>query len=200
MLLVSGCSAPKRQYIAADSHGMYFALPSEWVAVPPRQLNKAESGWTDDAGSVFLQTVRWQGAWSGASLNGNDVFAAEAPSAPVVFAFVRDLLNVERQGTADTTINIALRDLVIPATSIADAGGDVRSERIGSGRFRGLHQFATYATGGTPQTVEVVSMLSPSRDRVYVLAIRCTEQCFDDNSGTINFVFDSLTFEEPHGQ
>lgn len=200
MLLVSGCSAPTSQYIAADAHGMYFALPTNWNAVAPRQLEKAESGWTDDAGTVFLQSVLWQGAWTASSANANQVFDAKAPSAPVAFAFVRRLLTVEQQGAADTTINIALRDLVIPATSITDAGGVVQAERLHVGAFRGLHQFTTYATGGTMQTVEVVSMLAPGKDRVYVLSVRCTEQCFDDNSGKINAVFDSLTFKEPRGQ
>jgi hypothetical protein len=118
----------------------------------------------------------------------------------VVFAFVRELLSVEQSGAASTPINIALRDLIIPATSLADAGAQVRAERVSSGRFRGLHQYVTYATGGTLQTVEVVSMLSPRRDRVYVLIVRCTVQCFDANSGQITEVFDSLTFKEPRGQ
>lgn len=200
MLLVSGCSAPASQYVAADAHGMYFALPKAWTAVPDRQMTKAERGWTDDAGNVFVQSVLWQRAWTASTANANAVFAAKAPSTPVVFAFVRKLLTVEQQGVADTAINIALRDVVIPATSIADGGGDVRTERLRVGVFRGLHQFATYATGGRLQTVEVVSMLAPGNDRVYVLSIRCSEQCFAENSGKINAVFDSLTFKEPRGQ
>lgn len=200
MLLVSGCSAPTRQYIAADSHGMYFALPAEWSAVPSRQLTEAESGWTDDVGNVFQQTMLWQGAWTAGNANANDVFAAAAPEQPVVFAFTRELLTVEQQGAADTDINVALRDLILPTTSIQDAGADVRTERLTRNGFPGIHQFATYPSGGRTNTTEVMSVLAPSKDRVYVLVVRCTEQCFDDNSGTINDIFDSLTFKEPRGQ
>lgn len=200
MLLVSGCSAPTRQYIAADAYGMFFALPAEWSPVSSRQLREAQSGWTDDVGDVFQQTLLWQGAWTAGGANANEVFAAAAPDQPVAFAFTRELLTVEQQGAADTDINVALRDLILPATSIQDAGADLQTERIARDGFRGIHQFATYPSGGRTNTTEVLSVLAPAQDRVYVLVVRCTDRCFDDNSGTINAIFDSLTFKEPRGQ
>jgi hypothetical protein len=199
MLFVVGCEAPTRQYIAADSYGMYFAMPREWSPVPDRQMITAESGWTDDAGRVFSQTVLWQGAWTAGDANANEVFAARAPSQPVVFAYVRELIGVEQQGIASDT-RTALQDIVLPASTILDSGGDVQTESWRCGGFSGLHQFATYATGGRMQTVEVVSMLPPGKDRVYVVVVRCSERCFTTNSGTINAIFDSLTFKEPRGQ
>ena len=200
LLLVSGCAAPERQYIAADSYGMYFALPQAWSAVPGRDLVAAEAGWTDDVGNVFNQTVVWQGAWTDGSGDASTIFAAEASARPAVFAFVRDLISVEQQSVTGSDINTALRDVVLPTTSIQDAGGDVRTERISDGDFRGIHQLATYAAGGSLSTTEVVTMLAPSKNRVYALLVRCSAACFDRNTGTINDVFDSLTFKERRGQ
>lgn len=196
-MLLTACAAPDRQYVAAGGTGMYFALPAEWQAVPARQLTTAQSGWSDDVGGVLSQTLAWQGAWGAGQPDANDVFAAKAPSTPVVWAMVRDLIDVEQQGIDD--VGAALADLVIPATELTDAGLDIRSEPVRSGKFRGIHQFATYATGGTLQTVEVVSVLSPQRDRVYTVMARCTEACFSDASGTIAAIFDSLTFKETRG-
>ena len=199
LLLVTGCSAPEQQYINASSYGMFFALPADWSAVPAAQMKTAQSGWTDDAGNVFLQTVRWQGAWSAdRATNADGIFAAAPPTQPVVFAFVRELITVERQGVAGN-INRALRDLIIPATTLLDAGADVQSDAERQGSFRGLHQVATFTTGGALQTTEVVSMLAPGKDRVYVLVVRCSEACFSSNIGVINAIFDSLTFKEPRG-
>jgi len=199
VLLITGCSAPTLQYVAADSYGMYFAMPREWSKVPASQMATAESGWTDDAGKVFEQTVRWQAAWTAADANADAVFAAKAPDAPVVFAFVRDLLGVERQGITPD-IGAALQDVVIPASALLDSGAGVRAEKWKRGAFTGLHQFATYSAGGRMQTVEVASMLAPGKDRVFVLVIRCSERCFSRTNGTINAVFDSLTFKEPRGR
>ena len=199
VLLVTGCTAPALQYVSAGSYGMYFAMPASWRAVPARQLLKAQTGWSDDAGKVFQQSVRWQAAWTAGSANADDVYSATAPAKPVIFAFVRDLIGVEQQGVG-SNMNSALHDIVIPASSIVSAGGSVETQQVRHGRFRGLHQFSTYATGGTLQSVEVVSMLAPGKNRLYVLSIRCDEQCFSKNIGTINAVFDSLTFKEPRGQ
>jgi hypothetical protein len=198
-LLLTGCSAPQQQYISASSYGMYFALPIAWTGVPNAQMKTAQSGWTDDAGNVFRQSVVWQGAWTAQASNADEVFAAAAPSKPVVFAFVRDLITVEQQGIG-ANLNLALRDVIIPASSLLDAGADVQVDSERQGAFRGIHQVATFTTGGKLQTTEVVSMLAPSKNRVYVLMVRCTETCFSDNIGTINHIFDSLTFKEPRGQ
>lgn len=196
-MLLTSCAAPDRQYVAAGGTGMYFALPAAWSQVPERQLATAQSGWSDDVGGVLTQSILWQGAWGVGRPDANDVFAGKAPSTPVVWAMVRDLIDVERQGI--DSVASALADLVIPATELTDAGLDIRSEPVRSGKFRGIHQFATYATGGALQTVEVVSVLSPERDRVYTVVARCTETCFADASGTIADIFDSLTFKETRG-
>lgn len=198
-LALTACAAPTKQYIAADGLGMYFALPVDWSHVPATQITKAQSGWTDDAGNVFLQTVKWQGAWTAGAANANQVYSASAPAKPVVFAFVRDLIAVEQQGVG-SDITAALQDLVIPATSIVTAGGTVRTETRTASGLTGISQRATYASGGVLQTVEVVSMLAPGKDRVYSLVARCTKACYARNSAVVEAIFQSLTFKEHHGQ
>lgn len=197
--MLTACTAPTRQYVAADGYGMYFALPATWSRVPSAQLATAQRGWSDDAGGVITQTLRWQGAWTAAHANANQVLAASAPRRPVLYAFVRDLIDVERQGIG-SDITSALQDLVLPSTAILDNGGEVRTQAITRAGHRGIHQFATYASGGVMQTVEVVSVLATDQRRVFSVMARCTEQCFSDNSGAINAVFDSLTFKETRGQ
>ena len=193
-MVLAGCAAPTQQYVAAK--GMYFALPKAWKAVPAQQMQTAQEGWTDDAGQVFAQSVQWQGAWSAGGANADEVLAAAAQEQPVVFAFVRNLLQVEQQGIAKD-ITGALQDLVVPASTLTQ--DELQTERLKRGDFRGIHQFATYPAAGALQTTEVVSMLSPGKDRVYVLLVRCSDACFSRNGGTINSIFDSLTFREQRG-
>lgn len=198
-LAVAGCTPPSQQYIAADGLGMYFALPVDWSRVPATQLDTAQSGWSDDAGNVTTQTILWQGAWGAGDIDANDVFAARAPQEPIAFAFVRDLIEVEQQGIGDA-VAAALRDVVIPATEIKAAGGDVTTARFRQGAYSGIHQFARYTTGGADQTIEVTTVLSPGHDRLHALVIRCSSTCFERHADEIDAVFDSLTLKETRGQ
>lgn len=199
LLALTGCTPPAQQYVAADGLGMYFALPVEWMQVPASQMTTAQSGWDDDAGGVFTQTVRWQAAWSEQTVNADQVFGASAPAKPVVWAFVRDLIEIEQEGIADG-LAAALRDVVIPASSITAAGGEISVSRLRQGGFKGIHQLARYTLGGRDQTVEVTTMLSPDETRAYAVMIRCTTVCFDRHAASIGAVFDSLTFKETRGQ
>lgn len=196
MLALSACAAPAHQYISANAYGMYFSLPASWTQVPAKQVTKAQQGWSDDAGNVYRQTVLWQGAWSASALDANQVFAAKPTSTPVAFAFVRDLVGVEQQAIG-TDIPSALRDLVVPATSLASTA--VKTERLRRNGFAGIQQTATYVSGGALQTTDVVSMLPPKRNRVYVLVLRCTQGCFAANRDQLKAITDSLTFKEPRG-
>ena len=194
LLVLAGCSAPTNQYIAAKSYGMYFALPKSWTQVPDVQLTTAERGWTDDAGSVFRQTVLWQGAWSAATRNGDEVLAATPPAVPIVFAFVRDLLPAEAQAIGPD-VPTALEDLIVPVSGLPT--GAVTTARLRSSGFVGIRQVARYAVHGVPQTVEVVSMLAPGKNRVYVVSVRCATACFSVQRSTIDAIIASLTFKEP---
>lgn len=196
--LLAGCTAPERQYISAAENGMYFSLPAHWHAVRQQQLNTAESGWSDDAGNVLQQSMRWQGAWAKSVVNANAVFTAKASATPIVFAYVRDLLSQERQGIGNN-IAAALKDVALPATAISDAGNPVETTSIKRGGFTGIRQRATYVSGGVMQTIDAVSMLPPKRDRLYVVLARCTSRCYASQSAIIDDVFDSLTFKEPRG-
>ncbi len=195
-LALSACGAPSHQYVSAGGYGMYFALPAAWQQVPAKQVTKAQTGWRDDAGNVFRQTVLWQGAWSAAPVDADQVFAAKPPSTPVVFAFVRDLVGVEQQGIG-TDVTAALRDLVVPATTLAKAA--VTTDHWDRAGFTGIRQTATYVSGGTLQTTEVVSMLPPKRNRVYAFVARCSQGCFSSNRASIRAIITSLTFKEPRG-
>lgn len=199
VLVLTGCAQPSQQYINADTYGMYFALPREWSAVPSEQLSKAQQGWQDDAGQVFIDTVRWQAAWGPAGITPDNLFAAVPSEQPTAFAFVRDLLNVETRQIGDD-IEMALQDIVLPTSSLLAAGVEVESTQWRQNGFLGIQQTATYPAGGGRSTVDVVSMLSPNRSRLYVLVLRCSETCFAENRTKFDDVIDSLKFEETSGQ
>lgn len=198
VLALTGCAQPAKQYVNADTLGMYFALPREWVAVPSEQLTKAQEGWNDDAGEVYVETVRWQGAWGEAGIKPAQVFSAKPSSNPTAYAFVRDLLNVETRQIGED-IETALQDLVIPASALLAAGVDVETTQWRQNGFVGIQQSATYPAGGGRSTVDVVSMLSPSRSRLYVLVLRCSADCYAEHQQDFDGVINSLTFEETRG-
>lgn len=193
--VLTGCAAPSKQYVNADSYGMYLSLPREWVSVPTAQLQKAETGWTDDPGQVYAQTVLWQGAWGPKGVTPQAVFAAAPSAQPVAYAFVRDLLKVEQQAL-DNNIADSLQDVVIPASALADAGVAVEAEQWRKNGFVGLRQQATYSTADGASTTEVVSMVSPKQNRLYVLVLRCSVDCFREHREDFSQIVDSLTFKE----
>lgn len=194
-LAVSGCAAPSKQYVNADSYGMYLSLPREWVQVPDQQLKTAESGWSDDPGQVYAQTVLWQKVWGPAGITPDTVFSAEPADKPTAYAFVRDLLNVEQQQLG-TDIPTSLQDLIIPATSLSDAGINVDTEQWRKNGFVGIHQRASYPTAAGSSTTEVVSMVSPKQNRLYVLVLRCSDDCYEVHRKDFTQIVDSLTFKE----
>lgn len=198
-LVLTGCAQPSKQYVNADTFGMYFALPRTWPAVPGEQLTKAQGGWNDDAGDVFTQTVVWQAAWGTAGVTPAQVFAAEPSDKPTVYAFVRDLLDVEQRQIGDD-IETSLQDIVIPASSLAAAGVDVDTTQWRQNGFVGIQQSATYPSGGAPAEVDVVSMLSPNKSRLYVVVLRCSVDCYNKHREDFAGVLNSLTFEETSGQ
>lgn len=197
--LLTACAAPTTQYINADTYGMYLALPRAWQQLPDKQLQNAQQGWEDDAGQVFTSTVLWQKIWGPPGVTPNDVFAAQPTERPTVFAFVRDLLDVEQQQLSGD-IETSLQDVIIPASSLAAAGIDVSTEQWNRNGFVGIHQKTSYPMVGGRSTVEAVSMLAPDRNRIYVLVLRCSDACFSENNQAFSQVVKSLTFKEISGQ
>lgn len=197
-LLLTACAAPSARYVNADSYGMYLALPRAWVALPDQQLQTAQSGWNDDVGQVYIDTVLWQKVWGPAGVTPKMAFAAKPSSKPTVYAFVRDLLSVEQRQIGDD-IPTSLQNVIIPASTLEQDGVTVETERWHRGAFIGIHQRASYTTGGGASTVEVVSMLSPNKQRLYVLVMRCSKSCYADNAKAFGSIVDSLTFKETRG-
>lgn len=195
VLLATGCAAPAKQYVNADSYGMYLSLPRTWVQVPDKQLQTAQSGWSDDPGRVFTQTVLWQKIWGPKGVTPAALFS-EAPSdEPTAYAFVRDLLDVEQQQLAND-IPTSLEDLIIPATELAGAGVEVTTEQWRKSGFVGIHQTASYPTAAGSSTTEVVSMVSPKKNRLYVVVLRCSTACYSIHQRDFTQIIDSLTFKE----
>ena len=198
-LLLTGCSAPSKQYVNADSYGMYLALPKTWEQVPDSQVKTAQSGWNDDPGQVYTQTVLWQKIWGPTGVTPKMVFDSRPTKQPTAYAFVRDLLNVEQQQVSGD-VATSLQDIIIPASSLAAAGIDVSTEQWNKNGFVGIHQRATYPMAGGKSTVEAVSMLAPDRKRLYVLVLRCSDTCYAAHADQFDQVMKSLTFKETRGQ
>lgn len=198
-LLLSACAQPAKQYVNASTYGMYFALPRAWQAVPIAQLEKAQTGWDDDPGKVFAETLLWQGAWGAEGVTPLEVFDATPSDKPIAYAFVRQLLDVE-QGEITDDVTFALQDIVLPVTGLSEAGVDVDTRQWRKNGFVGIRQSASYPSGGVGSTVDVVLMLSPNRQRLYSLVLRCSESCFAGNRDDFEQIIDSLTFEETSDQ
>lgn len=194
-VLLTGCATPTKQYVNAGSYGMYLALPRDWVQVPDKQLKTAQGNWTDDPGQVYAQTVRWQKVWGPKGVSPAKALSSEPTAEPTVYAFVRDLLNVEKQQLG-SDIPSTLQDLIIPARSLADAGVNVNTEQWRKNGFVGIHQVASYPTQAGRSTTEVVSMVSPQQNRLYVLVLRCSDACYEVHRTDFTQIVESLTFKE----
>ncbi|MFN8156733.1 MAG: hypothetical protein U0R68_04905 [Candidatus Nanopelagicales bacterium] len=195
---LTACAAPQNHYVSekpgtAPAGSVYFTVPHTWTAFPSSAITTAESGWSADATmkSVLDQTA-WQEAFDASSSPDlAHVLGSASTDAPTVYASLRTLYSGESATTA------ALRDMVIPVSTLGTAVTVKKEEALTQGGAEGVHLVMSYtpASGAPEETIDQTSYLSDGKDAVYLLVVRCTTTCYDAFSDQIRSVTSSYTIQ-----
>jgi hypothetical protein len=197
---VAGCAAPENHYVAekpgtAPAGSVYFTVPHTWTAFPAAAITAAEHGWSDDAATKsVLDATAWQEAFDAApDPSLVHVLGTATSDRPTVYASLRSLYAAET-GTASTD---ALRDLVVPVSTLGSAVRVVTDEKVHQGATEGIHLVLAYSPGaGLPEeTIDQTAYLSDGNDAVYLLVVRCSTACYGAHTDQIRSVTSSYTIQ-----
>ena len=202
---LSGCAKPDYNYAqlspsTAPAGNVYFKVPQGWSQFTAEDIAKAESSWsTDVTAKNLLAATVWQDAYDAAPEPSLvHVLGTETPDAPTVFASLRTMFQAESQGATTA----ALRDMVVPLSTLGSNVHIVTDEKISQGSARGVHVVFSYvpAAGGVEETVDQTALFSGGKGAVYLLLVRCSSDCYKKNRDAIDSVTASYTIQEdPNG-
>ena len=200
-VLLVGCSAPVDQYPKLGSDGIYFKVPRTWSEVPEKVLAKFEAKNTDQAALDRLAVVRWQAAYAPGKVSAAQVFSAKPSELPIAYIRVRDMYTEERDSVSLNT----LRDAIFPITKWAADPKlaifiPLLDEEVTFKGAAGVHVTYSFSqNGGAPQVVDQNALLSPDRNTLYLLVVRCSESCYRKNQQAIEAISASLVVRGARG-
>lgn len=198
-LLVAGCATPTAHHVGDPQAGLFFDTPWQWQPVEAAALAKAQAGWKDtQAGSYLLDTIVWQSVWGPGELTPAAAFGNQAPTQPIVIAFVRKLYQQE-QAAIDADLPSALADLVLAVSGAAEGDGlqVVKQQQVSLGKLSGIRQVLSWDTDGATQTLTSVAIVNQAHDRLYWVIGRCADACSSNDLAQLENVISTMTVKEP---
>jgi hypothetical protein len=206
--ILVACGSPSYEYVRNTEAKTAFKVPIEWTVFDEATLQGEPAGPPVDT----PDPVEWLiGLDADPSPSVENVMnrAGYFSDYPQGIAVVLRLTEVQRDGISYG----ALRNLILPIDQIQDQVGReavqllAYDDRIEKDGFRGLHFEAqiwasalegNITTGGSDVFfddrfvhVSQTAYLDPASDKVYVLAVLCSAECFGRNRGDIESVIDS---------
>lgn len=200
-LMLAACQPSGFTYVRNNEDGAYVKFPSAWHYFGDEALLEwqAEAAGLTPGRAEELSELQWAVAFDADPEPSLDHFFNESNSHPIGLMQVRRLDPDER----DQFSLASLRNQFIPFDTIAasDAG---RIELISVEELttpdglRGLRMKYTvrFATGGV-FTYDQTAYVDAATQKVYLLAVGCTVECFPKHSAEIERVAASWTIKEP---
>jgi hypothetical protein len=198
---LASCARPDFQYAAqrpgdVPAGSVFFKVPHGWNEFPASQIAQAQSQWASDpAAKSLLDVTAWQSAYD-ASIQPSlgNVLGTGAADQPTLYASLRRLYDQESSSASLT----ALRDMVVPVSTLGSSVRVLRDETVAQGGAQGIHLVFSYAaTAGAPeQTIDQTAYLSEGNDAVYLLLVRCSTACYASHREEIGTVTSSYTIQE----
>ncbi len=205
MSWLTGCAKPDYNYAqlspsTAPAGNVYFKVPQGWTQFTADDISKAESSWSaDPTAKNLLAATAWQDAYDADPRPSLiHVLGTQTPQAPTVFASLRTVFQAESDGATTA----ALRDMVVPLSTLGSNVHILTDDKISQGPARGVHVVFSYvpAAGGPEETVDQTALLSGGKGAVYLLLVRCSSECYTKNRDAIHSVTASYTIQEdPNG-
>jgi hypothetical protein len=197
----SGCSAPDHTYIANRPNKTYFKVPATWHEIDERALKPAATKASPSPGS----DSEWVVAYDAATAPSVAHLGATDTPEPIVYVSVRPVSTEEGgQVSLDN-----LRDLVLPVTATARAaagsssttfsGFSLVSDSVLTSKsgLRGVHEVFQYRVRGGPlQTFDETAYTNKDGNKVYLMLLRCSSECYQARRSELDSVVTSFTVQE----
>jgi hypothetical protein len=187
-LLVAACGSPDNTYVEERGSGLFLRLPDDWE-VFELQSGSPAADRTDPAFGAWRVVI--DGAETPSRAHGEN----PAPSEPVGAVSVTPLRSLQ----TPLPLNLSsLRTLFPPGQTDPLVEGDVTDieyEEVDLGHHWGVRLRGTVDLGGGPVRIAQHAFFDEDGQRVHVLRIMCSVDCFDAHRAEIDDVLDSFTLE-----
>ena len=198
---LSACAKPDYNYAqfspsTAPAGNIYFKVPQSWTEFSADDIATAQSTWSSDSTAKnLLAATAWQGAYDASAQPAlTHVLGSATPSSPTVFASLRSLFDPEKPLANDA----ALRDMVVPISTLGSNVKILKDAKISQGGANGVHVVFSYtpASGEDAETIDQTALFSGGKNAVYLLLVRCSSTCYEQNRDAIDSVTASYTIQE----
>ncbi len=198
---LSACAAPDYTYAQlapspASAGNVYFKVPHSWTEFSPEDIAAAQSSWTTDSTAKnLLAATAWQDAYdASAQPSVSHVLSAQTPDAPTVFASLRSLFEPEKSAATDSS----LRDMVVRLSTLGSSVKILKDLTVSQGAAHGVHVIYSFvpAAGGDEETIDQTALFNGGKNAVYLLLVRCSSKCYQQNRDAIESVTASYTIQE----
>lgn len=195
--ILVACGQPSQKYAASKSEGVYFTVPINWHQITMKELNAVEAKSTVAGAADKLTLVKWQEAYSpDPKIGPLEVFSIRATSEPLVFVRDRWLFPDEVNAMSYNT----LRDIVEPITEWVNNPTEDTPEykiiddyEVVQKGGRGVRTIFSFTHKGISQTIDQTSLMSNDGQKIYLLVMRCTTKCYEENSNALSKISKSFT-------
>jgi hypothetical protein len=196
----SGCAPPQYTYVANRANRTYFKVPASWHEIDEQVLKP-----TPTASPSPGTEDEWIAAYDAAKAPAPAHLVATDTPDPIVYVSVQPLpTDTGGQVTADN-----LRDLVLPVTATAREAAASSSTAFSDFKLvsdtvltpksglRGVHEIFQYRVSGGPlQTFDQTAYTNKEGSKVYVMLLRCSNECYQARHSELDSVVASFTVQE----
>lgn len=201
-LLLAACQPSGFTYVRNTEDGAFVKFPSTWHYFDDKDISErqAEAAGLTPGRAEQLDQLQWAVAFDADPNPSLDHLFNEPNGYPVGYARVRHLDDEER----DLFSLASLRNEFIQFDEIAqmDIGRiemvQAPKEITKPGGLRGLHmRFTIRSITGGVFTYDQTTYVDGATQKVYLLAIGCTVECFKSHTAEIEQIAASWTIKEP---
>jgi hypothetical protein len=188
--LGAACGSPDNEYVANTDAGLFVRLPADWTIFEVASDNPAADPRIDpDAGA-------WRVVFDAAEDPSRAHLEVPVPDDPVGFV---EIVPTAMMENTRLTSHAALRSLIFAGEGDPldpTSGVEVLDyEEIDLGHHWGNRLVAELNAPGGEVVVTQLAFLDSASDRVHVLRVLCSTECYEENEDEINDVVDSWTLE-----
>lgn len=199
--LLSSCATSGYQYLHDADTRTYFKVPERWTVFDQRQLfpqQGATTGASASPGAAPEDPMLWAVGFDGDPHPSLQHIMDASASYPQGVALVIRLDDQQR----DAFSLGALRNALFPLDQIySQSPSDVQLSSsedlvVGDG-LRGSHLVYTLRRNGDSLTVDQTGLVDADTQNVYVFAIGCASDCYEENGKMIEQIVRSWTVKAP---
>jgi hypothetical protein len=200
-VLLSSCATSGYQYLHDADTRTYFKVPERWTVFDQRQLfpqQAATPAAPASPGASPQDPMLWAVGFDGDPHPSLQHIMDAGASYPQGVALVIRLDDQQR----DAFSLGALRNALFPLDQIySQTPSDVElvssEDLVVGGGLRGSHLVYTLRRGGDSLTVDQTGLVDADTQNVYVFAIGCASDCYEENAKMIEQIVRSWTVKAP---